>query len=40
MIRLDYNKNQEKLGVYSENFDGYGAENTAKIVSDVLERKK
>jgi len=40
MIRQDYNKYQEKLGVFSENFDGNGAENTAKIVSDVLERKK
>jgi len=26
--------------VFSENFDGNGAENTAKIVSDILERKK
>lgn len=40
MIRQDYNKYQEKLGVFSANFDGNGAENTAKIVSDILERKK
>jgi len=40
MIRQDYNKYQENLGVFSKNFDGNGAENTAKIVSDVLERKK
>ena len=40
MIRQDYNKYQEKLVVFSENFDGNGAENTAKIVSDILERKK
>jgi len=40
MIRQAYNKYLEKLGVFSENFDGNGAENTAKIVSDVLERKK
>jgi len=40
MIRQDYNKYQEKLGVFSENFDGNGAKNTAKIVSDILERKK
>lgn len=40
MIRQDYNKYQEKLEVFSENFDGNGAENTAKIVSDILERKK
>jgi len=40
MIRQDYNKYQEKLGVFSKNFDGNGAENTAKIVSDILERKK
>jgi len=26
--------------VFSENYDGNGAENTAKIVSDILERKK
>jgi len=40
MIKQNYNKYQEKLGVFSENFDGNGAENTDKIVSDVLERKK
>lgn len=40
MIRQNYNKYQEKLGVFSENFDGNGAKNTAKIVSDILERKK
>jgi len=40
MIRQNYNKYQEKLGVFSDNIDRKGAENTAKIVSDILERKK
>jgi len=40
MIRQAYNKNQEKLGGFSKNFDGNGAGNTAKIVSEILERKK
>jgi hypothetical protein len=28
------------LAEFSKNFDGNGAENTAKIVSEILERKK
>jgi hypothetical protein len=40
MIRQDYNKYQEELAEFSKNFDGNGAENTAKIVSEILERKK
>ena len=40
MIRQNYNKYQEELAKFSKNFDGNGAENTAKIVSDILERKK
>ena len=40
MIRQDYNKYQEGLEEFSKNFDGNGAENTAKIVSEILERKK
>jgi len=39
-IKQDYNKYQESLQEFSKNFDGNGAENTAKIVSDILERKK
>jgi hypothetical protein len=39
-IRQNYNKYQEKLEEFSKNFDGNGAENTAKIVSEILERKK
>jgi len=40
MLRQYYNKYQEEMAVFSKNFDGNGAENTAKIVADVLERKK
>ena len=40
MIRQNYNKYQESLEEFSKNFDGNGAENTAKIVSEILERKK
>lgn len=40
MIRQNYNKYQERLEEFSKNFDGNGAENTAKIVSEILERKK
>ena len=39
-IRQNYNKYEESLEEFSKNFDGNGAENTAKIVLDVLERKK
>tara|TARA_B100000586_G_scaffold78522_1_gene55262 strand:+ start:1201 stop:2436 length:1236 start_codon:yes stop_codon:yes gene_type:complete len=39
-IKLDYNKYQESLGEFSKNFDGNGAENTSKIVSEVLEKNK
>jgi len=40
MIRQNYNKYQEELEEFSKNFEGNGAENTAKIVSEILERKK
>jgi hypothetical protein len=40
MIRQNYNKYQERLEEFSKNFNGNGAENTAKIVSEILERKK
>jgi len=39
-IKQNYNKYQEGLEEFSKNFDGNGAENTAKIVSEILERKK
>jgi len=39
-IRQNYNKYEERLEEFSKNFNGNGAENTAKIVSEVLERKK
>ena len=39
-IRQNYNKYEESLEEFSKNFDSNGAENTAKIVSEVLERKK
>jgi len=40
MIRQNYNKYQEELAEFSKNFDGNGAGNTAKIASEILERKK
>ena len=39
-IKQNDNKYEERLNEFSKNFDGNGAENTAKIVSEVLERKK
>jgi len=39
-IRQNHNKYQERLEEFSKNFDANGAENTAKIVSEILERKK
>ncbi len=35
MIRQNYNKYQERLEEFSKNFNGNGAENTAKIVSEM-----
>ena len=40
MIRQNYNKYQEGLEEFSKNFEANGAENTAKIASEILERKK
>ena len=40
VIRQNYNKYEERLKEFSKNFDGNGAKNTAKIVSEILERKK
>ncbi len=39
-ITENYNKYQENLEQFSRNFDGNGAETTAKIVSEILEKKK
>lgn len=39
-IKSNYNEYKEKLEIFSENFSDNGAENTAKIVCEVLENKK
>ena len=39
-IKQDYSKYQEALEEFSKNFDGNGAENTSRIVSEVLEKNK
>ena len=39
-IRQNYNKYEQMLEEFSKNFDGNGAENAARIVSETLERKK
>ena len=39
-IKQNYNKYEEKLEEFSKKFDGNGAENAAKIVSEILETKK
>jgi hypothetical protein len=39
-IKENYNKFEESLKDFSKNFDGNGAINTAKIVSEILEKKK
>ena len=39
-IKQDYNKYQESLQEFSKNFDGNGAENTSRIVSESLEKNK
>ena len=38
-IKRDYNKYEERLKEFSENFDNNGAEKTSKIVSEILEKK-
>ena len=38
-IKHDYNKYEERLKEFSENFDNNGAEKTSKIVSEILEKK-
>lgn len=39
-IKANYNKYEENLQEFSRNFDGNGAENTAKIVNEMLETRK
>ncbi len=39
-IKQNYNKYQERLEEFSKSFDGNGAENASKLVSEILERKK
>ncbi len=39
-IKEDYSKYEDNLKDFSENFDGNGAINTAKIISEILEKKK
>jgi len=39
-IKQDYSKFEENLASFSKNFDGNGAKNTAKIVSEILETNK
>jgi len=38
-IKRDYDKYEERLQEFSENFDNNGAEKTSKIVSEILEKK-
>ena len=40
IIKQNYNKYQESLEEFSENFNGNGAENTSRIISEVLEKNK
>ncbi len=39
-IKQNYNKYQESLEEFSRNFNGNGAKNTSKIVSETLEKNK
>jgi hypothetical protein len=39
-IKNNYNKFEENLKDFASNFNGNGAENTAKIASEILEKKK
>ncbi len=39
-IRTDYNKFEDNLKDFSKNFAGFGAQNTAKIVAQILDDKK
>jgi len=39
-LRSDYDDYQDSVNEFSKNFDGNGAENTAKIISEILQDKK
>jgi hypothetical protein len=39
-IKNNYSKFEESLQEFSQNFERWGAENSAKIANDVLENKK
>jgi len=39
-IKSDYNDFQDSVNEFSKNFNGNGAENTAKIISELLDGKK
>ena len=39
-LRSDYDSFQDSVNQFSKNFNGDGAENTAKIISELLQDKK
>jgi len=39
-IKSDYGEYEDKLEAFSKNFSGNGAENTAKLISEIIEKKK
>ena len=39
-LKAEYSDFQDSVKQFSENFDGNGAENTAKIISELLQDKK
>ena len=39
-LRNDYDGFQDSVNLFSKNFNGNGAENTAKIISEILQNKK
>ena len=40
ILRSDYDGFQDSINEFSKNFNGNGAENTAKIISEFLQDKK
>jgi uncharacterized protein YycO len=39
-LRSDYDSFQDSVNQFSKSFNGNGAENTAKMISELLEGKK
>ena len=39
-LRSDYDSFQDSVNQFSKSFNGNGAENTAKMISELLESKK